>query len=83
MTLLNAVQYTGIIGSQNDTSPVEPVKEPNSPKTLVATAGNAQVVLTWSPPQNDGGASITNYSVYRGRLEQETRLVIVARSDLY
>jgi uncharacterized protein YfaS (alpha-2-macroglobulin family) len=27
--------------------------------------GNAQVVLTWSPPATDGGAAITGYKIYK------------------
>ncbi len=50
----------------DDASQINPVKVPTSPKSLVATAGNAQVILTWSPPANSGGVPINNYSVYRG-----------------
>jgi fibronectin type 3 domain-containing protein len=39
---------------------------PTAPQNLQATAGNAQVVLTWTAPSSNGGASITNYKIYRG-----------------
>jgi hypothetical protein len=41
------------------------VTTPSAPQSLVATAGSAQVTLTWSAPQSDGGASIDYYVVYR------------------
>ncbi|TLX93313.1 MAG: hypothetical protein E6K91_08785, partial [Thaumarchaeota archaeon] len=39
---------------------------PSAPQNLVATAGNAQVGLTWNAPSSNGGATITGYNVYRG-----------------
>ncbi len=38
---------------------------PTAPQNLGAVAGNAQVVLTWTAPANDGGSSITGYKIYR------------------
>jgi fibronectin type 3 domain-containing protein len=38
---------------------------PSSPINLVASGGVRQISLTWSPPSDDGGASITGYSIYR------------------
>ena len=34
---------------------------PEAPQSLAASAGNAQVVLSWSAPSGDGGAAITKY----------------------
>ncbi len=39
---------------------------PTAPQSLTATAGNGQIVLNWSVPANNGGATVTNYSIYRG-----------------
>jgi hypothetical protein len=39
---------------------------PSAPTNLVATAGNAQVGLTWQAPASNGGSPITNYKIYRG-----------------
>ncbi len=37
----------------------------SAPQNLVATAGDAAVVLTWEAPTSDGGSAIINYTVYR------------------
>ena len=41
------------------------VHVPKAPINLAATAGNAQISLTWSPPPSDGGATIDYYVVYQ------------------
>src|SRR3989440_336768 len=43
-----------------------PPTPPSAPQNLAATAGNAQVGLTWQAPGSNGGSPITNYRVYRG-----------------
>src|SRR5207302_6494038 len=43
-----------------------PPSPPSAPTNLAATAGNAQVGLTWQAPGSNGGSPITNYKVYRG-----------------
>jgi len=43
-----------------------PLSVPSAPRNLVATPGNARVVLTWRPPADDGGSAVTEYLVYRG-----------------
>ncbi len=43
-----------------------PLNPPTAPRNLQATAGDAQVGLTWQAPLSDGGSPITNYKVYRG-----------------
>ena len=45
------------------TTPITPMTIPGAPAGLVATPGNANVVLTWRAPQSDGGGAITNYIV--------------------
>jgi hypothetical protein len=39
---------------------------PGAPTGLAATAGNAQVSLSWGAPASNGGSAITSYKVYRG-----------------
>ena len=46
--------------------PVPPPVEPPSAPTLTATRGNGSVRLNWTAPTDDGGASVTNYQVFRG-----------------
>ena len=47
-------------------TPAAPVTAPGAPTGLAATAGNAQVSLSWKAPGSDGGAAITGYNVYQG-----------------
>ena len=39
---------------------------PHSPQDLSASSASGRVILTWYPPNFDGGAPIINYNVYRG-----------------
>ena len=39
---------------------------PNSPTNVVATAGNGQATITFTPPGNTGGSSIISYTVIDG-----------------
>jgi hypothetical protein len=39
---------------------------PAAPTGLTATAGNAQVSLSWLAPSSDGGSAVTGYDVYEG-----------------
>jgi fibronectin type 3 domain-containing protein len=44
---------------------VAPATAPSAPQSLQATAGNAQVSLSWSAPASNGGSGLTTYTVYR------------------
>jgi len=39
---------------------------PSAPRSLEATASNRLITLSWLPPSDSGGTSITNYKIYRG-----------------
>ncbi len=43
-----------------------PPTVPGAPTGLTATAGKAQVALSWMAPSSDGGSSISGYDVYEG-----------------
>ncbi len=45
--------------------PVSPPQAPRPPSALNASLVDSRVVLTWSPPAGDGGATITDYTVMR------------------
>ena len=64
MTLRHAA--TG--GGYDSVAPVEvrvtitqPATAPGVPRTLTATPGDGEVVLTWTAPASDGGETITRY----------------------
>lgn len=50
-------------GPWSDTFGVTPRTKPTAPQTVVATAGDAQVTLTWLAPKSNGGNAITAYQV--------------------
>src|SRR5207253_4613682 len=56
----------GPLANEASATPAAPHTAPGAPRDLVATAGDASVSLSWSPPSSDGGAPITNYKIYRG-----------------
>lgn len=38
---------------------------PSAPLGIVATPGNTQIILTWTPPAYNGGIPITGYQIWR------------------
>ena len=73
--LTNGVSYTftvkatnvagqgGASGASNAVTPAPAATRPDPPTGVSAVAGNAQATVTFSPPANDGGASIAHYTV--------------------
>ncbi|MCH7736176.1 MAG: fibronectin type III domain-containing protein [Chloroflexi bacterium] len=57
---------TGALSSGVNATPQVAVTVPSAPLNLTATAGTASVALSWSAPSSNGGATVTNYRIYRG-----------------
>jgi len=50
----------GVLGAESDGL------RPGPPTALAAQGGDGFVLLTWEPPEEEGGSPILNYLVYRG-----------------
>jgi hypothetical protein len=60
------VYATNTIGDSLPSSlslPIIPIGQPSPPRNPSAFAGNAQALLSWVTPLNDGGSPITSYTV--------------------
>ncbi len=69
-TLVNGTTYFFTVAGVNAGGPgsasevsATPEPVPSSPQDVVATAGPAQVSLTWTAPASNGGSEITGYDV--------------------
>ncbi len=70
--LTNGTPYTFVVTATNNagtsvpstaSGPVTPATVPDAPTGVVGAAGNAQVTVSWSAPADDGGATISGYTV--------------------
>ena len=48
---------------------------PGAPQSLAASGGNGVVGLAWNAPSSNGGATITNYRVFRGTTSSNRQIV--------
>jgi PKD repeat protein len=78
-TYNSAATYTATLTVSDSSAPVKTATSsvtitaspiagtpPGAPTGLTASAGNAQVSLSWTAPASNGGVAITSYRVYRG-----------------
>jgi predicted phage tail protein len=63
---VNDADLHSAASAEASATPVSPTTAPGSPSGLTATAGNAEVSLSWTAPASDGGAQITSYDIYEG-----------------
>src|SRR5688572_8341139 len=63
--LLGIIALLGFVGCNQvyDLEETQPIAKPDPPTNLVATAGDAEVLLTWDPI--DG---VTEFHVFRGEM---------------
>jgi fibronectin type 3 domain-containing protein len=78
---VNAAQLHSAPSAEASATPVSPATAPRAPSGLTATAGNAQVSLSWTAPGSDGGAKITSYDVYEGTTANVKTTAPVASSN--
>ena len=62
---VKAVNAVGTSQPSNEANATPQASVPGQPTGLVASAGDAKVVLSWTVPNSDGGSPITGYNVYR------------------
>jgi len=73
-----AVMNHLLVEANQTESPPSP-KVPRPPSSFLATLDGSSVVLTWTPPSDDGGATILSYVLYRGSdLENPSHLANVS-----
>jgi hypothetical protein len=58
-----AINTVGTGSYSTASSGVTPVGVPGTPTSVMGTAGNAQVALSWTAPASNGGSAITGYHV--------------------
>ncbi|MCK5292897.1 MAG: right-handed parallel beta-helix repeat-containing protein, partial [Thermoplasmata archaeon] len=63
--VISAINFLGE-GAESQEVSATPGTTPGSPNNVTASATNSQVLLSWSPPLDDGGFPVMNYSIHRG-----------------
>lgn len=60
VTTITAAGYASTVST---TSTATPLRAANAPTSVQASAGNAQITVTWTAPHYNGGTAITGYTV--------------------
>jgi hypothetical protein len=70
--------FTGNVpgGSRTVSLTAAGITVPGAPNGLTATGGDAQAVLSWMPPGDDGGTPLTGYQIFRSGGPQATPALI-------
>ena len=58
-----ATNVAGPSAASAVSTPVTPFTVPEAPTNIIATATNAQAIINWTAPVNNGGSAITSYIV--------------------
>jgi hypothetical protein len=77
LTLI-ALQFLPRLGTASNSATATPVALatiPDAPQNLAAQSGNGQNFLGWQAPASNGGATITNYRVFRGTTSSNRQIV--------
>jgi hypothetical protein len=64
------------------TPPAPAAEPPSAPTSLTARVQGARVVLAWLPPESSGGATITEYTIFRGKSQSESSYIASVAGDL-
>ena len=65
-----------------DATPSQTEFAPSAPTNLQAQPANRRVTLTWNPPENNGGASITRYEWSQGVTDSWTSTGLTRRATI-
>ncbi|WP_439115929.1 M36 family metallopeptidase [Ilumatobacter sp.] len=80
--LVNGTSYTFAVVATNDrgnsaasasSAVIQPLGVPGQPTSVIGLAGDSQVVVSWTAPEDDGDSAITGYSVHSSPGEKTCR----------
>jgi fibronectin type 3 domain-containing protein len=70
--------------TEQPAKPTAPATLPGAPSLVAASPGTNSISLDWDAPTSDGGATVSNYNVYRGTFSGgETLLTTVGTQTAY
>ena len=72
---VSAVNAVGESSSSNIISLTTPIVPPLHPLGFDVEAEDGYVLITWNPPANDGGSTITRYKLYKGTSDNSLSLL--------